>query len=146
MKGRPSSSPTVVPTDRHRRPRAKPNFLLSTVCGHLRIPAGGRLLVSLTLNRVLVLSVAMLLCVGVLMALDAPRTLGLLVVLMLLLEAMVLAAAALASLNTLWHRARRRSRRSGRPPRNETGQGPTLQWWTYEAALLLLIAAWMTTR
>ncbi len=88
----------------------------------------------------------MLVCVGVLMALDAPRTLGLLVVLMLLLESMVWAVAALGALKPLWRRGWRRPQRPVPVPRNDLTEVSTLHWWTYEVALLLLIVTWLMTR
>jgi hypothetical protein len=146
VKGGPSSRAAAVPPERRRRRRPTPGFLLWTACGRLRVPAGGGLVASIPVNRVLALSAAMLVCVGVLMAQDAPRTLGLLVVLMLLLESMVWAMAALVALKPLRRRTRRRPQRPIRTARAESTDARTLNWWIYEAALLLLIVTWLMTR
>jgi hypothetical protein len=84
VKGNPSSRAAAVPPKRRSQRRATPGFVLWTACVRLRVPAGGSLVAPIPVNRVLALSAAMVVCVGVLMAQDALRTLGPLVVLILI--------------------------------------------------------------
>lgn len=119
--------------------------------GRWRIPIGRRpalrpAVLAAASNRLLFLVSIMLLATGALMALDAPRTLSRMLLLMVVLELVVQAVAGMVLLMTRLRRALHTKRR---PPtlgrRRPPLPGPSLHWWAYEAVLVLLGLIWLIT-
>lgn len=128
------------------------------LCGHLQLSA--RFLPDAQqMNRLMTLVVVMLLVSGMLMALDAPRTLGLYLLLLAGLEGLVVMAWGVLLALQWWHawcsrhpptpRVRRRANQTGRTgafawaSRRRGGWGRSeLDWRLFEAAWLFLLLLW----
>lgn len=126
--------------------------------GHVDLPAARRAPVK-GVNRLLVLGAAMVVSCGLLMALDAPRTLGLFLLLLLGLESLVLALAAVGPLmrgmRIRGRGSRRRHPRAGGASGNRARQGhrmghpsagAVLDWRPLEWAQMGLLLLWAVVR
>lgn len=143
-------SPAVDP------PSEEVSSLTLGACGALRwlggrIPLGRHPVVAMaavrSVNRLMGLMGLMLLSLGLMMAVDAPRTLGRLLLLLVAMEAAVWAGAAVVGLMAWLKRlVPPTARRSATPAPRLGGTIAVpiweLDWRWFEAMLLVLLLAW----